>query len=131
MAESKPGVKGVVIGLAVIVVIILYFVGKNEQSSPKSPASHPAPAVMLEQLDGSTDDATYQQALDAWDAKCRQTPMRAAGIVSAAYDDEEKHNGPDTSRLQVMRNLTSSVPDSIAPTDCTGVAAGYLVLVEH
>ena len=53
-----------------------------------------------------------------------------AGYVDATYRDEVANGGPDTALMEVMKNRIASVPTSIAPTDCAGVAAGYLVLVE-
>lgn len=87
-------------------------------------------AAKLAQLDGSTDLAAYQEALDAWQSKCQQGRTTDAGYVDTAFRDEHKNGGPDTSRLIVMRNLTASVPDGAAPTDCAGITASYLVLVE-
>ena len=88
------------------------------------------PASLLAKDDGSSNLAAYSSALDAWQAKCTETRVLDAGYADAAFRDEQKNNGPDTSRLEVMRNLTKSVPDSIAPTNCDSVSAAYLVLVE-
>lgn len=88
------------------------------------------PATLLASDDSSSDTAAYSSALDVWAAKCTQDRVASAGLVDSAYRDEQTNHGSDTSRLQVMRNLSDSVPASSGPTDCTAIAAAYLILVE-
>lgn len=88
------------------------------------------PAAMLAEYDGSSDVLSYTSALNEWQIKCTADRLTDAGYVDAAYRDEQQHGGPDTSRLEVMRHLTASVPASQAPTNCASIAAAYVVLVE-
>jgi urocanate hydratase len=88
------------------------------------------PASLLATRDGSSDISRYTQALDRWQAKCTDTRVADAGYVDFAYDDLQKNGVGESSRLAVMRHLTASVPNSIAPTDCRSVTAAYLVLRE-
>lgn len=104
--------------------------GSAAQADSADAPTVDAAAVRLAQLDGSTDLVAYKAALDEWQSKCQQDRTTDAGYVDAAFRDEQSSGGPDPSRLVVMRNLTASVPDGVAPTDCAGVAASYLLLVE-
>jgi hypothetical protein len=117
--------------VAVSLTLIISTVGACSSSGGSSNDSSNDPASLLAQRDGSSDVATYSAALDAWQAKCTEDRVTDAGYVDAAYQDEQKNNGPDASRLAVMRHLTASVPASAAPTKCDSVAAAYLVLVEN
>jgi hypothetical protein len=89
------------------------------------------PASLLAKDDGSSDVAAYVSALDAWAARCTGGRVHAAGVVDATFRDEQANGGPDPDRLTVMRHLAASVPSSVGRTDCSGVAAAYLVLVER
>jgi hypothetical protein len=101
-------------------------------SSSGGGGSSDDPADLLASSDGSSDVTTYRATLDAWADSCTQDRVRSAGIVDATYNDEQSNNGPDSSRLEVMQNLIGSVPASMpTPTDCTSIAAAYLVLVER
>lgn len=88
------------------------------------------PASLLASDDGSSNVAAYSAALDRWQAKCTEDRVTVAGYADFAYRDEQKNGGDDSSRLSVMQHLTRSVPASVAPIDCSGVTAAYLVLVE-
>jgi hypothetical protein len=78
------------------------------------------------QRDGANEDGPYLRALDAWHAKCKENLYTAASYVDFAYRDLTEHGVGEPSRLDVMRRLTSSVPDSVGPTDCQSVTAAYL-----
>jgi hypothetical protein len=114
-----------------VVLIASAACSSNGSSGSTGPVgSSSDPASLLAKYDGTSDVSTYSAALDAWQAKCTGSRVTVAGYVDSAYRDEQKNHGPDSSRLIVMRNLTASVPASAAPTDCAGIAAAYLVLVE-
>lgn len=120
-------------GVAAAIFVILAIVGsvsKGSGSKHGDTGSAGDPASLLAKYDGASDISTYSAALDKWQAKCTETRVTDAGYVDASYRDEQKNGGSDRSRLEVMQNLTASVPASAAPTDCDGIAAAYLVLVE-
>jgi len=114
----------------VLIAALLALAGCGDGASASGGPSADDPATHLAQLDGSTNLSAYSTALDAWQAKCKQDRVTDAGYVDSAFRDEQKNNGPDSSRLVVMQNLTASVPADVAPTDCAGITAGYLVEVE-
>ena len=125
--------RSLIIAVAVVGCWLALFIAGAvlKHVGPSTPDRSTDVASLLAKYDGASSDvAAYSAALDAWQAKCTDTRVIDAGYVDAAYKDEQQ-NGVNESRLTIMRNLTASVPDSVAPTDCAAVGAAYLVLVER
>lgn len=107
--------------------------GSGDQAAPTTPAADTptSPAQKLSDTDGGTrtvDD--YQAALDHFSAKCTQDQAHVAGIVYATQDDLQKNGVNDETEYTVMQHLDQSIPASMGKTDCTSIAAAYLVLRE-
>lgn len=129
MSTAGARIIAVTVVAVIIGAIVAALMHRDGLSGPSTPDYTKDPASLLAKYDGASDVAAYSAALDAWQAKCTDTRVIDAGYVDAAYKDEQQ-NGVNESRLTIMRNLTASVPASVAPTDCAAVGAAYLVLVE-
>lgn len=122
----------IVLGIAAAVVAAVAAGSNGGGAGGEHNSVAAGPARMLADVDGATGSAlnAYVQALNVWDADCTQDRAESAGTVYATLNDERRNGGPDDTELATMGHLIDSVPASVAPTDCTQIAAAYLVMVE-
>lgn len=67
--------------------------------------------------------------LDLLEQDCTETQDKLAAKVWASWTDLQK-NGVDETILSLIEHVRSSIPASLAPTDCAQIMAAYLVLRE-
>jgi hypothetical protein len=90
----------------------------------------PGPAQKLADLDGGSHSvAAYQTALDAWAARCTESPEKLAGYTYATVEDLRKNNVTDETEYSALTHLKDSTPAGMK-TKCEDIAAAYLTLRE-
>jgi ABC-type enterochelin transport system substrate-binding protein len=111
---------------ALLLTAGLLLAGCSSGATP-TPSS---PAQKLADLDGGTHSvAEYQTALDAWAARCTESPEKLAGYTYAALDDLQKNGVNDETEYTVLAHLKDATPAG-SRMRCEDVAAGYLTLRE-
>jgi len=91
----------------------------------------PSPAQKLADLDGGSHSVTeFQTALDAWAARCKESPEKLAGYTYATVEDLQKNGVTDETEYSALTHLKAATPVGMK-TKCEDVAAGYLALREN
>lgn len=117
----------VVLGLVLAASGVLAACGSAASSPSATPTD--AAAAALAGVDGSTNVAAYSAELDHLKPLCNEDRATLADEIRHTLSDEQQNSGPDTTTMQVMKNLATSAAGA-APTDCRASLAAYLVLVE-
>jgi hypothetical protein len=112
---------------ALLAVVCLALAGCSSSGDP-TPSS---PAQKLADLDGGTHSVgDYQTALDAWAARCKESPEKLAGYAYATVEDLQKNSVMDETEYSALTHLKDATPTGLK-TKCEDVAAGYLALREN
>lgn len=71
--------------------------------------------------------AKYDEALDADELACRETRERIGDMIVAGEEDLAA-KGSSVSYLELLREVSASVPEAMRPTPCASIIAALVTL---
>lgn len=100
----------------------------SERSS--SSGSDASPAEMLATIDGSSNVAAYQRALDQASQVCTQSESRLGDMAVRSVQLLEEEGVTETN-LSMLQAAGNAVPNEMAPTDCTEIFGSLILMMSQ